>query len=129
MKTMRINKNKRLNFYKHRLLNNSYISKNFAEVRNLVTNNQKKENQRDEIKEIIDVMVKDFDKKIKGLKEKKDNELNKITDEKVKEFMAYWIDEEMKELEDMKERITSIGKTSIREFIDEETEDTKRKGR
>jgi hypothetical protein len=29
----------------------------------------------------------------------------------------------------MKERIKSIGKTSIREFIDEETEDTKRKGR
>jgi hypothetical protein len=95
----------------------------------LVTNNQKKENQRDEIKEIIDVMVTDFDKKIKGLKEKKDNELNKITDEKVKEFMAYWMDEEMKELEDMKERMTSIGKTSISEFIDEETEDTKRKGR
>jgi hypothetical protein len=35
----------------------------------------------------------------------------------------------MKELEEMKERITSIGKTSIREFIEEETEDTKRKGR
>lgn len=99
------------------------------EVLNLVTNDQKKENQRDEIKEVIDVMVEDFDKKIKRLKEKKDNELNKITDEKVKEFMAYWMDEEMKELEEMKERITSIGKTSIREFIDEETEDTKRKGR
>jgi biopolymer transport protein ExbB/TolQ len=95
----------------------------------LVTNDQKKENQRDEIKEVIDVMVEDFDKKIKRLKEKKDNELNKITDEKVKEFMAYWMDEEMKELEEMKERITSIGKTSIKEFIDEETEDTKRKGR
>jgi hypothetical protein len=95
----------------------------------LVTNDQKKENQRDEIKEVIDVMVEDFDKKIKSLKEKKDNELNKITDEKVKEFIAYWMDEEMKELEDMKERIKSIGKTSIREFIDEETEDTKRKGR
>jgi len=95
----------------------------------LVTNDQKKENQRDEIKEVIDVMVEDFDKKIKSLKEKKDNELNKITDEKVKEFISYWMDEEMKELEDMKERITSIGKTSIREFIDEETEDTKRKGR
>jgi hypothetical protein len=100
-----------------------------VEVLNLVTNDQKKENQRDEIKEVIDVMVEDFDKKIKRLKEKKDNELNKITDEKVKEFMAYWMDEEMKELEEMKERITSIGKTSIREFIDEETEDTKRKGR
>jgi biopolymer transport protein ExbB/TolQ len=100
-----------------------------VEVQNLVTNDQKKENQRDKIKEVIDVMVEDFDKKIKSLKEKKDNELNKITDEKVKEFMAYWMDEEMKELEDMKERITSIGKTSIREFIDEETEDTKRKGR
>ena len=99
------------------------------EVLNLVTNDQKKENQRDEIKEVIDVMVEDFDKKIKRLKEKKDNELNKITDEKVKEFMAYWKDEEMKELEEMKERITSIGKTSIREFIEEETEDTKRKGR
>lgn len=99
------------------------------EVLNLVTNDQKKENQRDEIKEVIDVMVEDFDKKIKRLKEKKDNELNKITDEKVKEFMAYWMDEEMKELEEMKERITSIGKTSIREFIEEETEDTKRKGR
>jgi len=95
----------------------------------LVTNDQKKENQRDEIKEVIDVMVEDFDKKIKSLKEKKDNELNKITDEKVKEFISYWMDEEMKELEEMKERITSIGKTSIREFIDEETEDTKRKGR
>jgi biopolymer transport protein ExbB/TolQ len=100
-----------------------------VEVLNLVTNDQKKENQRDEIKEVIDVMVEDFDKKIKRLKEKKDNELNKITDEKVKEFMAYWMDEEMKELEEMKERITSIGKTSIREFIEEETEDTKRKGR
>ena len=95
----------------------------------MATNDQKKENQRDEIKEVIDVMVEDFDKKIKSLKEKKDNELNKITDEKVKEFMAYWMDEEMKELEEMKERITSIGKTSIREFIEEETEDTKRKGR
>jgi predicted house-cleaning noncanonical NTP pyrophosphatase (MazG superfamily) len=95
----------------------------------MVNNNQKRETQRDEIKEVIDVMVKDFDKKIKGLKEKKDNELNKITDEKVKEFMAYWMDEEMKELEDMKERITSIGKTSIKEFVEEETEDTKRKGR
>ena len=95
----------------------------------MVNNDQKRENQRDEIKEVIDVMVKDFDKKIKGLKEKKDIELNKITDEKVKEFMAYWIDEEMKELEDMKERIESIGKTSIKEFINEETEDTKRKGR
>ncbi len=95
----------------------------------MVNNDQKRETQRDEIKEVIDVMVTDFDKKIKGLKEKKDNELNKITDEKVKEFMAYWMDEEMKELEDMKERITSIGKTSIREFVEEETEDTKRKGR
>lgn len=95
----------------------------------MVNNNQKRETQRDEIKEVIDVMVKDFDKKIKCLKEKKDNELNKITDEKVKEFMAYWMDEEMKELEDMKERITSIGKTSIKEFVEEETEDTKRKGR
>jgi len=95
----------------------------------MVNNDQKRENQRDEIKEVIDVMVKDFDKKIKGLKEKKDIELNKITDEKVKEFMAYWMDEEMKELEDMKERIESIGKTSIKEFINEETEDTKRKGR
>ena len=95
----------------------------------MVNNDQKRENQRDEIKEVIDVMVKDFDKKIKGLKEKKDIELNKITDEKVKEFMAYWMDEEMKELEDMKERIESIGKTSIKEFINEETENTKRKGR
>ena len=77
----------------------------------MVNNDQKRENQRDEIKEVIDVMVKDFDKKIKGLKEKKDIELNKITDEKVKEFMAYWMDEEIKELEDMKERIESIGKT------------------
>jgi hypothetical protein len=95
----------------------------------VINNDQKRETQRDEIKEVIDVMVKDFDKKIKGLKEKKDIELNKITDEKVKEFMAYWMDEEMKELEDMKERIESIGKTSIKEFINEETEDTKRKGR
>jgi len=95
----------------------------------LVTDDQKKENQRDKIKEVIDVMVKDFDNKIKGLKEKKDNELNKIADEKVKEFIAYWMDEEMKELEEMKERIISIGKTSVREFIDEETEDTKRKGK
>lgn len=74
-------------------------------------------------------MVKDFDNKIKSLKEKKDKEINKITDEKVKEFITYWMNEEMKELEELKERITSIGKTSIREFIDEETEDKKRKGR
>jgi len=95
----------------------------------LVIKDQNKEKQADEIREVVDVMVKYFDKKIKDLKEKKDNELNKITDEKVREFMAYWINEEMKELEEMKERITSIGKTSIREFIEEETEDTKRKGR
>jgi len=95
----------------------------------LVINDQRKEKQMDEITEIVDVMVKYFDKKIKDLKEKKDNELNKITDEKVREFMEYWINEEMKELEEMKERITSIGKTNIREFIEEETEDTKRKGR
>jgi hypothetical protein len=94
-----------------------------------VTKDQKKEKQMDEIKDITDVLVKDFDKKIKDLKEKKDNELNKITDEKVKEFLAYWIGEEMKELEVMKERITNIGKTSIREFIEEETENTKRKGK
>lgn len=95
----------------------------------MVTDDQKKENQKDEIKEVIDVMVKDFDNKIKSLKEKKDKEINKITDEKVKEFITYWMNEEMKELEELKERITSIGKTSIREFIDEETEDKKRKGR
>jgi succinate dehydrogenase flavin-adding protein (antitoxin of CptAB toxin-antitoxin module) len=94
-----------------------------------VIKDQNKEKQADEIREVVDVMVKYFDKKIKDLNEKKDNELNKITDEKVREFMAYWINEEMKELEEMKERITSIGKTSIREFIEEETEDTKRKGR
>jgi len=95
----------------------------------LVINDQRKEKQVDEITEVVDVMVKYFDKKMKDLKEKENNELNKITDEKVREFMAYWINEEMKELEEMKERITSIGKTSIREFIEEETEDTKRKGR
>jgi hypothetical protein len=94
-----------------------------------VIKDQEKEKQEDEIKEVVDVMVKYFDMKIKDLKEKQDNELNKITDEKVKEFIAYWINEEMKELEEMKERITSIGKTSIREFIEKETEDTKRKGR
>jgi biopolymer transport protein ExbB/TolQ len=106
-----------------------YMYKNFTGVHNLVIKDQKKEKQVDEIKEVVNVMVNYFDTKIKDLKEKKDNELNKITDEKVKEFMAYWIDEEMKELEEMKERITSIGKTSIREFIEGETEDTKRKGR
>ena len=105
------------------------MCKNFTGVHNLVINDQRKEKQMDEITEIVDVMVKYFDKKIKDLKEKKDNELNKITDEKVREFMEYWINEEMKELEEMKERITSIGKTNIREFIEEETEDTKRKGR
>ena len=35
----------------------------------------------------------------------------------------------MKELEEMKERIITIGKISIKEFIDEETEDTKREGK
>lgn len=95
----------------------------------MVTKDQKKEKQMDEIKDVVDVLVKDFDKKINDLKEKKENELNKITDEKVKEFLAYWIGEEMKELEEMKERITSIGKTSIREFIEGETGDTKRKGK
>jgi succinate dehydrogenase flavin-adding protein (antitoxin of CptAB toxin-antitoxin module) len=94
-----------------------------------VIKDQNKEKQADEIREVVNVMVKYFDKKIKDLNEKKDNELNKITDEKVREFMEYWINEEMKELEEMKERITSIGKTNIREFIEEETEDTKRKGR
>ena len=85
-----------------------------------MTKDQKKEKQIDEIKEATDVMVKEFDKKINDLKEKKDKELNKITDEKVKEFLAHWIDEEMKELEEMRERITSISKTSIREFIEGE---------
>ena len=33
----------------------------------------------------------------------------------------------MKELEEMKERIITIGKISIKEFIDEETEDTKKR--
>jgi hypothetical protein len=75
------------------------------------------------------VLVKDFDKKINDLKEKKENELNKITDEKVKEFLTYWIDEEIEELEEMKERITNICKTSIKEFIEGETGDTKRKGK
>ena len=60
-------------------------------VGNMVTDDQKKENQMDKIKEFSDAMVKDFDKKIKNLKEKKDSELNKVTDEKVKEFMAYWM--------------------------------------
>jgi hypothetical protein len=94
-----------------------------------VTKDQKQEKQVDEIKVFIDIMVKDFDKKITDLKEKKDNELNKIADEKVKEFLAHWIDEEMKELDEMKERITIISKTSIREFIEGKSAETIRKGK
>lgn len=80
-------------------------------------------NEKDKIKEEVEELLKPLDKNINSGKERLENELEKISDEKVKELFKTALEKEIKEIIEVRKQIATIYEQNIRELIKEKNKD------